>query len=74
MLIVAGVLSFIAYALDRTQPINLYLGILLEVVTVLSCTFSYVQEGQASSAMDNFKKMLPKFANVIRDGRESKVP
>jgi hypothetical protein len=41
------------------------LGILLEVVTVLSSTFAYIQEGQASSAMDNFKKMLPTYTDGI---------
>jgi sodium/potassium-transporting ATPase subunit alpha len=44
MLIGAGVLSAIAYGLDTNQPINLWLAVVLWVVTFISCTFAYVQE------------------------------
>jgi sodium/potassium-transporting ATPase subunit alpha len=74
LLIIAGILSFIAYAFDTKQPINLYLGILLEAVTFLSCVYSFLQEGKATSAMESFKSMLPKFAFVIRDGTGRSVP
>lgn len=74
MLLLAGVLSLVAYSLDTTQPINMYLGILLFGVTFLSCTFAYFQEGKATSAMSGFQNMLPRSARVIRDGREIEIP
>ena len=74
LLIVAGVLCFIAYSLDTTQALNLYSAILLEGVTFLSCTFAYIQEGHADSAMAAFKNMIPKYATVIRDGVQVSIP
>eukprot|EP00455_Lapot_gusevi_P047349 TRINITY_DN6382_c0_g1_i9.p1 TRINITY_DN6382_c0_g1~~TRINITY_DN6382_c0_g1_i9.p1 ORF type:complete len:474 (-),score=117.37 TRINITY_DN6382_c0_g1_i9:96-1439(-) len=74
MLLVAGVLSFIAYSLDRSQAINMYLGILLFAVTIFSCVFSFVQEGKATSAMEAFKSMLPQVCHVIRNGHEQDIP
>lgn len=75
LLIAAGILSTcIAYPLDTSQPINLYIGVVLWAVVILSATFSYVQEGKASSVMSSFKSMLPAQAKVIRDGREMSVP
>jgi hypothetical protein len=51
LLLASGVLSCIIYGLDPTQPINLWLGLVLFGVTILSATFSYVQEGRSSAVM-----------------------
>ncbi len=51
LLIFAGVLACIAYALDPSIPINLWIGIVLFVVVFISCTFSYVQSGKSSEVM-----------------------
>lgn len=75
LLVLAGILSAaVAYSVDTSQPINLYIGIVLWVVVVISCTFSYIQEGKASSVMKSFKKMLPAKAHVIRDGSLMDIP
>jgi hypothetical protein len=74
LLLAAGILSAaVAYPIDTSQQINLYIGIILWVVVFISCTFSYIQEGKASSVMASFKNMLPAQAKVIRDGREQGI-
>jgi magnesium-transporting ATPase (P-type) len=75
LLIVAGILSAcVAYPADTSNTLNLYLGIVLWVVVLLSATFSYVQEGKASDVMKSFKSMLPAQAKVVRDGQQKSVP
>lgn len=75
LLIVAGILSAcVAYPVDTSQSLNLYLGIILWLVVLISATFSYVQEGKASDVMKSFKGMLPAQARVVRDGVEVGVP
>ena len=74
LLIVAGILCFISYSLDTNQAINLYSGILLEGITFLSCSYAYIQGGSADSAMDSFKNMMPRYADVIRDGVKTSIP
>lgn len=62
-----------AYPIDTSQTLNLYIGIILWIVVVISATFSYIQEGKASDVMKSFKGMLPGQARVVRDGREISV-
>jgi len=71
LLLIAGLLSAaVAYPVDTSVPVNLYLGIVLFVVVLLNSTFAYVQEGRATNVMKAFKNMLPAQAKVVRDGRE----
>lgn len=35
-------LCFVAYALDTTDPANLYLGIVLVIVVTLTCVVTYM--------------------------------
>jgi sodium/potassium-transporting ATPase subunit alpha len=74
LLEVAGVLCFVAYALDTTQKINLYLGVVLWVIVTITCTISFIQERQSSSIMNSFRNLLPMYCTVLRSGRETKVP
>ena len=69
LLTLCGVLSCIAYAADTSQQINLWIGVVLFGVVVLSSTFAYVQSGKASAVMKAFKNMLPKVCHVVREGR-----
>lgn len=73
LLNIAGILSCIAYALDKTQPINLYLGIILFIVVFLTCCLSYFEERTSSNVMKTFSKMLPSKCTVIREGIEMQV-
>ncbi|VDP79187.1 unnamed protein product [Schistosoma mattheei] len=53
---------------------NLYLGIVLSVVVVVTGCFSYYQESKSSRIMESFKKMIPQTALVIRGGVKIEAP
>ena len=43
LLLAAGVLCHVAYGLDTSQALNLYLGIVLYGIVVVTCTMTYFQ-------------------------------
>ncbi len=66
-------LCFLAYGIalysyDEAPKDNLWLGIALAAVVVMTGVFSYFQEAKSSRIMDSFKKMVPQQAVVVRDG------
>lgn len=72
LLWVGALLCFIAYGVqanddDATQD-NLYLGVVLAAVVLITGLFSYVQEAKADNIMKSFAKMSPDQCNVLRDG------
>lgn len=73
LLWVGSILSFIAYGIDSTgddpAPENLYLGIVLAAVVIITGIFSYMQESKSSSVMKKFAKMVPQTCIVHRDGQ-----
>ncbi|KAK4026766.1 hypothetical protein OUZ56_015793 [Daphnia magna] len=75
LLWVGAVLCYSAYAIEisRNPDIlgdNLYLGIALTFVVVVTAVFSYFQERKSSKIMESFKNLVPQFAFVIRDGQK----
>merc|ERR1712127_1064992 len=75
LLWVGAILCFIAYGIERSASEdvlgdNLYLGIVLTVVVVVTGVFSFYQENKSSRIMDSFKNLVPQFALVIRDGQK----
>ena len=73
LLWLGAVLCFIAYSIQATtmeQPPddNLYLGIVLTAVVVITGIFSYYQESKSSKIMESFKNMVPQYALCLRDG------
>lgn len=75
LLIIAGLLSAaVAYPTDKDNTVNLWIGVVLWAVVLLSGIFTYIQEGKASAVMKSFKNMLPRAAHVIRDGRLQDIP
>merc|ERR1712209_387108 len=73
LLWLGAVLCFIAYSIQATtmeQPPddNLYLGIVLTAVVVITGCFSYYQESKSSKIMESFKNMVPQYALCLRDG------
>ena len=65
--------EFQASTLEEPADDNLYLGIALAAVVMITGVFSYYQESKSSRIMDSFKNMVPQFATVIRDGEKSSI-
>ncbi|GLG98692.1 Sodium/potassium-transporting ATPase subunit alpha [Gryllus bimaculatus] len=49
---------------------QLYLGIVLAAVVIVTGVFSYYQESKSSKIMESFKNMVPQFATVLREGEK----
>ncbi|CAF0779597.1 unnamed protein product [Rotaria sp. Silwood1] len=78
LLWVAAILCLIAYGAqvgsDPTTPKdNLWLGIALLVVVIITAIFAYYQESKAGKIMESFKKMVPQQAVVMRDGQKIEI-
>jgi len=74
LLLVAGALTYMAYALQQPRDKNnLILASALIIVVTLTCLMSYWQERSAGNVMASLKKMIPNKCTVIRDGHEQKV-
>ncbi|MBN3272866.1 AT1A1 ATPase, partial [Polyodon spathula] len=52
---------------------NLYLGVVLAAVVIITGCFSYYQESKSSKIMESFKNMVPQQALVIRDGEKNSI-
>eukprot|EP00698_Gefionella_okellyi_P017925 TRINITY_DN5321_c0_g1_i14.p1 TRINITY_DN5321_c0_g1~~TRINITY_DN5321_c0_g1_i14.p1 ORF type:complete len:1000 (-),score=268.16 TRINITY_DN5321_c0_g1_i14:578-3577(-) len=74
LLMAAGVLSLIAYGLDKSQPNNLYLGVVLFGIVLFTCLGTFYQEFQTNSVIASFNKMLPAACSVKRAGYERQLP
>lgn len=75
LLWIGAILCFIAYSIqastsDEPADDNLYLGIVLSAVVIVTGVFSYYQESKSSKIMESFKNMVPQFATVIREGEK----
>lgn len=78
LLWIGAILCFVAYSIQASTSEdppgdNLYLGIVLTVVVVVTGCFSYYQDAKSSRIMDSFKNMVPQFAIVIRGGQKLNV-
>lgn len=78
LLWIGAILCFIAYTIEASNNANamkdnLYLGIVLASVVIITGIFSYFQEQKASNIMDSFKNMVPDKASVVRDGQTQVV-
>ncbi|GIY11389.1 hypothetical protein CEXT_56921, partial [Caerostris extrusa] len=60
--------------LKFTSLAELYLGIVLSVVVIVTGVFSYYQEAKSSKIMESFKNMVPQYAIVLRDGQKLTMP
>lgn len=78
LLWIGAVLCFFAFGirnLNEEDPAQdeLYLGIVLAFVVIVTGIFSYYQEAKSSKIMESFKKMVPQAAEVIRNGQQSSI-
>ncbi|KAL3120582.1 hypothetical protein niasHT_007874 [Heterodera trifolii] len=79
LLWIGAILCYIAYSVDcftmeRPSKDNLYLGIVLMSVVIITGCFQYFQERKSSKIMESFKKLVPTYALVIRDGEKTQIP
>ena len=75
LLWVGAILCFIAYTIqagtfEEPPDDNLYLGIVLTVVVIVTGVFSYYQESKSSKIMESFKNLVPQYALCVRDGEK----
>ncbi|XP_039648588.1 sodium/potassium-transporting ATPase subunit alpha-1-like [Perca fluviatilis] len=78
LLWIGAILCFFAFTIqtiteDEAANDNLYLGVVLSSVVIISACFSYYQEAKSSRIMDSFKKMVPQQALVIREGEKKMI-
>ncbi|XP_052120329.1 sodium/potassium-transporting ATPase subunit alpha isoform X5 [Frankliniella occidentalis] len=78
LLWIGAILCFIAYSIQAStveEPAddNLYLGVVLSAVVIVTGCFSYYQEAKSSAIMESFKSMVPQFATVVREGEKVTV-
>ncbi|XP_045105773.1 sodium/potassium-transporting ATPase subunit alpha-like isoform X1 [Portunus trituberculatus] len=78
LLWIGAILCFIAYSIEAASEEepnndNLYLGIVLTAVVIITGIFSYYQESKSSRIMESFKNLVPQYAIVIREGEKLNV-
>ncbi|NXD88759.1 AT1A2 ATPase, partial [Halcyon senegalensis] len=78
LLWIGAFLCFLAYGIqaameDERSNDNLYLGVVLAAVVIVTGCFSYYQEAKSSKIMDSFKNMVPQQALVIREGEKIQI-
>lgn len=70
LLWVGAFLCFIAYGIQSTSSNekppddNLYLGIVLAAVVIITGIFSYYQESKSSKIMESFKNLIPQVSYI----------
>lgn len=69
LLWLAAALCFLAYGLDSSAQDNLWLGVVLASVTLVTGIFSFWQDYQSQEVMASFKKYQPEAANCVREGQ-----
>ncbi|KAL4479698.1 hypothetical protein ABPG73_017919 [Tetrahymena malaccensis] len=74
MLWLGGILCFITYALNSSDPSNLYLGIVIIIVISITAVITFQQNAKSEAIMDSFKNFIPQNSTVIRDGNIKTVP
>jgi len=79
LLWIGAVLCFFAYGIRSIKEEDpamdeLYLGIVLTFVVIVTGIFSYYQESKSSKIMESFKKMVPQEAVCLRDGKKENMP
>ncbi|BFZ00283.1 hypothetical protein BsWGS_03322 [Bradybaena similaris] len=73
LLWLGAILCYIAYAIslievEGGEKDNLWLGIVLMCVVIITSIFTYYQESKSCSIMESFKNLVPQHAVVLRNG------
>jgi sodium/potassium-transporting ATPase subunit alpha len=59
----------VAYAIQPKDPSNLYLGVVLIVIVILTSLMTFYQNMKSEAMMNSFKDFIPAQTIVIRDGK-----
>jgi len=78
LLWIGAILCFVAYSIqasayEEPPDDNLYLGVVLTAVVVVTGVFSYYQESKSAKIMESFKNLVPQYALAIRDGEKVNI-
>ncbi|XP_076455702.1 sodium/potassium-transporting ATPase subunit alpha-3-like [Babylonia areolata] len=79
LLWIGSILCFIAFGVavarnpKNYSSDNLYLGIVLFAVVMITGVFTFYQENKSSKIMESFKKLIPQKALVVREGEKLNV-
>ncbi|KAL4461657.1 hypothetical protein ABPG72_007592 [Tetrahymena utriculariae] len=69
----SAVICFIAYNMKSSATDNLYFGIILICVVLITAIITYQQNKKSEAIMDSFKNFLPQKSVVIRNGYETQI-
>lgn len=58
-------INYVHSYVNRTLFFQLYLGIVLAAVVIITGCFQYYQEAKSSRIMDSFKDMVPHVCNCF---------
>lgn len=74
LLWVGSILCIITFIIQPSQNLpNLYLGLILIFVILLTGAITFMQSAKSDALMDSFKNMLPQNCTVVRDGKLTQV-
>lgn len=78
LLWIGAILCFLAYGIEcvnTDDPVedNLYLGVVLATVVIVTGVFQYYQESKSDKIMESFKNMVPQQALVVRNGEKKSI-
>ncbi|UYV71254.1 ATP1A2 [Cordylochernes scorpioides] len=79
LLWIGAFLCFISYGIEayrgsEPEMDQVYMGMVLVIVVLISGIFSYYQQSKSDSIMESFKKLVPQQAIVIRNGEKLGIP
>jgi sodium/potassium-transporting ATPase subunit alpha len=76
LLWVGAILCFIGYGIqqDKSDKSNLYLGVVLVAVVLITGCFSYAQSSKTAEMIAQFDNFIPPTATVIRGGQIKTLP
>lgn len=74
LLWIAAILSFFSYGLDPSDMGNMWLGVVITVIILLTGMFSYIQNEKSSEVIESFKSFSATTVLVIREGNTVTIP
>ena len=75
LLIGAGILTYIVYAVNPTSDItNLYLGAILIFVAFLNAFIEFYQLQKSASILESFLNLIPQNCQAVREGKLKAIP